>query len=700
MTPVVIQSESAECGLACLAMVAGTYGRRIDIATLRDHFPVSARGTSLKAIIEFAAQLQLHARAYRCDLDALRELQMPCILHWNMNHYIVLVRASERGMTIHDPLCGRRQVSWREASEAFTGIALCLEPMVGFSRGDERRRMRLDTLFSGVAPLRQSLMLVFACSLVLQCLQVALPLLLKITVDELVALPSSHLLLTVAAIFAALQVMIFLVTLARSWVVTYVSAKLANRWTGDVVAHLFGLPLTFFEKRGVSDVMSRLGGIAVIQRTLSTGFVETMIDGLTAIVVLSLMFAYNWSLALVSLSALVIYMALRAIGYGRQRDLINGHIVAQSKQQGHLIESLRAMLSLKANAHEEIRAVQWSALQGESANEEMRVARFRASTVACSQLVFGLERIVTITLATTFVWQQAMTVGLLVAFLAYRDMLSLRLGSLVDRFFEFRMLRVYADRLGEIVMAEPEPRHFVAHEMSEQPASIEVNGVDFTFGPADPHVLRGVTFAVTPGESVAIVGPSGCGKSTLLKLMLGLLTPSTGSIRIDGRLVQEFDPRRLRAMVGAVMQDDHLLSGTIAQNIAMFDPAATSHEVEKAAQAAGAIGFVKALPLGFDTLVGELGSSLSGGQKQRIILARALYRKPRMLLLDEATSHLDSRSEAEVNTSIARLRITRIIVAHRPETIRSADRVVELAGAADISVSRRKLTAMITAEGQ
>jgi ATP-binding cassette subfamily B protein RaxB len=310
------------------------------------------------------------------------------------------------------------------------------------------------------------------------------------------------------------------------------------------------------------------------------------------------------------------------------------------------------------------------------------LARFGLGFSSASQLIFGVERIAVIWIGAVLALQSVFSVGMLVAYLAYKDQFAQRVSGLIDKWVEFRMLRLHGERLADIVLAEPERNQERTGTVTEEPmrARLDVVGLSFRYAEGEPWVLKDCSFTVEDGESVAIVGASGCGKTTLVKLLLGLLATTRGSIALDGWEIDRLGHQRYRQMVGAVMQDDQLFAGSIAENIAFGDDGYDQERVEEAARLASIHDEILTMPMSYHSLIGDMGTTLSGGQKQRVILARALYRQPRILFLDEATSHLDVERERLVNEAIRNMKLTRIIIAHRPETITSADRVLVMHG--------------------
>ena len=419
-----------------------------------------------------------------------------------------------------------------------------------------------------------------------------------------------------------------------------------------------------------------MGSVQAIQRTLTTSFVEALIDGLMAVVTFALMLIYSWKLALVTVLAVALYLCIRAIAYRPVRDRTEQQLVAAARQQSHLLESLRGMKSLKVAGEEPQRRATYENLMTETVNQDVRLARMGLGFNSASQMVFGIERIAVIWIGAVLALQNVFSVGMLIAYLAYKDQFAQRMSALIDKWVEFRMLRLHGERLADIVLTPPEDAHGAPQGLPPVDTRIEVEKLSFRYADGEPWVLKDCSFTVEPGESVAIIGASGCGKTTLVKLLLGLLVPTEGTIRVGGHDLHKLGPRNVRAIVGAVMQDDQLFAGSVADNISFFDPEYDQARIEAAARLAAVHDEIAAMPMGYHSLIGDMGSSLSGGQKQRVILARALYRNPKLLFLDEATSHLDVMKERLVNEAVKLLQLTKIIVAHRPETIASADRVL------------------------
>lgn len=677
--PVLLQTEASECGLVCLAMVAGYWGDATDLITLRQRFSVSRKGTSLKNLIDIAQRLNLLSRPLRVELQQLSQLKLPCILHWDMNHFVVLEKVTDKELTVHDPAAGKQTVSWARSSEHFTGIVLELTPGAMFKAVQAQQRVTLRSLMGKVDGLYIGLARILLTGIVLQAVALAAPFYLQWVVDDVLAAGDRPLLTVLGCGFLLLVVLQAAVGLLRSRMTAALSADLSFQWMGNAFSHLLRLPIPWFEKRHLGDITSRFHAIQIIQKSLTTQLIEGVIDGLLVFSTLLVMFFYSATLTSISLCAVALYATLRCLVFQAQRQATAMHIAHSAKQSTLLMESARGIQSIRLFGREQVRRYAWSNALVDQLNAELRIARLTISFQSANSLLFNGERIVVVWLAALAVMDNRFSTGMLFAFLSYKDQFSQRIAGLLDKIFELRMLHLHGERVADILLAAPEEEGQACEvDLSHRDASIQVCNVSFRYGESEPYVLRNLSLHIQAGQCVAITGVSGCGKTTLLKLMLGLLTPCEGEILIGGVDLQRLGLSNYRRMTGTVMQDDHLFTGTLSDNICFFDTQPDQEKVTSSARQAAVHEEIMAMPMNYNTLVGDIGSGLSAGQRQRILLARALYRAPSLLILDEATSHLDTWNEKLVNAAIAHEDMTRLLVAHRPETIAMAQRVITL----------------------
>ncbi|AJO80229.1 peptidase domain-containing ABC transporter [Pseudomonas sp. MRSN 12121] len=678
--PLILQTEATECGLACLAMIAGYHGYHTNLMELRRRFSVSLKGIALKQLIQTAHRLQLGTRAVKLDLGDLGKLKLPCVLHWNFNHFVVLKAIDARGALLHDPAHGLRRVSLAEFSQSFTGVAVEFWPDSGFEKQQAPPRIKLLGMLGKVTGLYRSLAQVLLLAGALEVFSLVSPFFLQWTIDNVIVSADRDLLSTLVIGFGLLLLMQQAVSGVRAWVMMHMSTLLGVQWQANVFSHLLRLPIQYFEKRHLGDVVSRFGAVGNIQQTLTAAFLSAVLDGLMTAATLGMMLLYSPPLAAIALASMSLYALGRWIWYRPLRNATEEQIVHAARQQSHFLETVRGIRPLKLFQRQDERRAVWLGLLVEQINAGLRTQKLQLIYQQMNGLLFGVENLLVIWLGATMVMDGQFSVGVLMAFNAYKSQFDDRVGSLIDKFFELRMLQLQGERLADIVLQPAENNHgnVDLDSLDEREAGIEIQGLRYRYSDQEPWVLDGVDLRIGAGESVAIVGPSGCGKSTLFNVLLGILPANEGQVRVAGLELSQLGLDGLRELVATVLQDDVLFAGSLSENIGFFDPQVDMPWLIQCAQMAAIHDDIQAMPMGYNTLVGEMGTVLSGGQKQRVMLARALYKKPKVLFLDEATSHLDVHCEQRVNAAIRALRITRIMVAHRPETIASADRVVVL----------------------
>ncbi|WP_083573011.1 peptidase domain-containing ABC transporter [Rhodanobacter sp. OK091] len=674
-----MQADMAECGLACLAMIGEFHQLGGGLASLRRRYSVSARGTSLVQLMEIAADLGLKSRAIQVEPNELGGLQLPCVLHWEMNHYVVLTKVDSRGYTVLDPAKGRVRVSPDSFSKKFTGVALELSPIAGFASVKSVKGPGWRDVTGRIVGLRWSLVQVLGLALAAELIGLLVPFQIRWVVDDVLVSADTHLL---AAIGIGLSVVVLVqgaLNALRGWIVSWVGISFNAQWISNIFRHLLRLPMEYFERRHMGDVVSRFMSVKAVQTTLTGAFVEAVLNGLVGVLALGVMASlFSSPMAAIVVAGFLLYALFRIASFHILWRYTEEQLVYAARQQTELMESVRGVQTIKLMAGESIRCSRLDNATLAAARQDLRVQRISTVFTTVNQALFTLLRVGLITFGARLCLGGSFSAGMLVAFIAYADQFTSRAASLMDRFVDFRLLNLHAERIGDIVLTHTEDEGRPVPGITPRTSQISVKNISFRYSESDSFVFKNVTFTVFPGESVAIIGQSGCGKTTLAKVILGLLQSTEGSIAIGGVDIAKINMPAYRRMVASVMQDDHLFAGSIADNVAFFDITANSHDIESACRLAGIHDDIIAMPMGYETLVGDMGSSLSGGQKQRVLLARALYAQPQILVLDEATSHLDREREASINKAISGLKMTRLIIAHRESTISSADRIIDL----------------------
>jgi len=645
---------------------------------MRAKFGSSQKGVTLRQMMHVATALGMEGRPLKLDLDNLSRLKLPCILHWGMNHFVVLCKIGPRSAVIHDPARGVRKLDLLEVSSQFTGVALELIPGADFRPAHSPPSISLRRLVGTIRGLVPAGLQVLGLALALEAFILVGPFYLQWTMDQVIVSADRDLLSLLAIGFAIVAVFQVVITALRAWLISWISATTSAQWMSNMVGHLLRLPLAWFEKRQVGDIISRLGSVQIIQSTLTIQFIGSLLDGLMSLVVLLIMTFYSPGLAALVAGLFLLYTLLRWAFFAPLWRANEDQIVHAARQQGEILESIRGILPIKLANQQNARRARYANASVQAINRGIRIQQLNISFGVANGLIFGLGRVALIWIAASLVMDEKFSVGMMVAFVAFADMFIHRSTSLADKWADFRMLRLHAERLSDIALSEQENADGVDSCQVPAESSVEFKNVSFRYSDGEPWVLRNCSFRVESGRSIAITGVSGSGKTTLAKIMLGLLKPSEGEVIFGGQNIDDLGHGRFRSLVGAVMQEDQLFAGTIGDNISFGDPDATDERIREAATLAAVSDDIEAMPMGYRTLVGDMGSSLSGGQKQRVILARALYRRPRLLVLDEATSHLDLECERRVNAAVKISSMTRVVIAHRLETIQSADERFEM----------------------
>ncbi|WP_355586380.1 peptidase domain-containing ABC transporter [Xanthomonas cannabis] len=676
--PLYLQTESAECGLACVAMIANYHGHDIDLASLRRRFGGSIRGLGLSHIISICSKLGFLSKALKARPEHLPSSNFPCIAHWNMNHFVVIEHADKKGVTIHDPARGRVRLDYEEVNTSFTGVILELTLESDFSPIQERRRIGLRSLTGQIRGLFKSAAHLFLLAFCVELIGVAIPLQFQWTIDNIIPTGDKQLLTVAAIAFAMATLLHSLLTIARGWLVCWLGAALNSQWITHLFSHLLRLPTSFFEKRSAGDILTRFSSIYAIQNTLSSAFVSAVLDGAFGLLALGILIYYSIAFAGIAVTVTTIYVIIKRIMFRKLWEANEQNVVYMARQQSEIIESIRGINSIRIANIEPLRKSRLSDAATEACRRSMEAQRINETSSGINAGLFGLQKVWLLTCGAALVVSGNFTIGMLVAALTFVDQFTTKLTGLIDKINDLQLIKMHLERIADIALEEPLPlpKSYSGDNFSDY--SIRFVNVGFRYSQSDPWILRGLNLEVNSGESIAIVGKSGCGKSTMLKILLGLDIPSEGHIEIGGQKMDDEGIQRARAIMAAVLQDDNLFAGTIAENISFFERDATIDQIIEAAKKAAIHNEISSMPMGYESLVGDMGSALSGGQKQRVLLARALFRKPRILVLDEATSHLDKYSESITNKHIGELEITRVIVAHRQETIDHADRVIDL----------------------
>ncbi|NVK55601.1 MAG: peptidase domain-containing ABC transporter [Alteromonadaceae bacterium] len=680
-TPLVLQAENSECGLACITMIAGYHGLKVDLAQLRSCHSFSQQGANLKQLIDFAHSLKLNSRAIKVEPEHLKNLQLPCILHWNMQHFVVLTKVNHRYIELQDPAIGQRRLSWQEADKCFTGIALELQPGNQFEPDNFTRPLKITQLWRQIVGIKRSLLVIFALSLLLQLFALASPYYLQLVIDTVIINNDKSLLNVLFMGFLLLLVVEAVTNLSRQAAGIYMSSHLAQQLSVNVFTHLIRLPFSYFLQRHIGDLVARFGSLHDVRQFITHGIVGLILDSLILLCSLALMALYSATLMLIVVAFSGVFLLLRLCLFAPIRRLQQEKIATAAKENSHFIETVRGIQSIRMLKLESFRLHGWQHLLTDTLNRDIQLRRWEMGFSIVHLILFGLENLLVIYFAALLVMEQHFTIGMLYAFISYKNRFNSATSGLVEQFIQWRLLRVHLDRLADIVHCPVAIKSLPTQQVTPQPMRVKAHGVSLknvAFAhPAQAPLFEHINLHIAPGAMVVITGASGNGKSTLAKCLAGLITPTHGQILIDD---QALDSRHSSQHISAVMQDDMCLSGSIMDNVSGFSQHVDMPRLIECCKLACLHDTINQLPMQYYTLVSEGAANLSGGQRQRLYLARALYQQPALLLLDEASSHLDTHCEHLINQNLSRLSMTRILIAHRRETIQMANQRYHLAG--------------------
>lgn len=629
-------------------------------------------------LAEVAAAEGFNLTAYEAQANDLGELKLPGLLFWDRHHFVTLTKFRRgHSVTVHDPAVGKRVMDWDEFKAHYSGAAAELSPTATMKPETQVNKLPLRRLLSRVVGYGPVLLKMALVSLLLEILLLISPLFLQTVMDEVMPVRDNRLLWTLVIGFCAIATFRAIVGMVQSWLSMAMSGMVTAVLKHDTFAHLIKLPLEWFERRGVGQVTSRFTSLNQIRRLFTENILTSLVDGLIAVVMLVVLFAYEWHLALLSVISCALLSVIALVMYKRFHLASTEALRTDSLENNTLVESVTAISSVKMFGNEPHLLSEFRSKMIASTNGALGIARLKAWQTMLSELVTSTGDILLIAMAASLVIKGILSIGAMVGFFAYKQILASKLAALTQAYFDIKLMSVHVDNISDILMDECEAPKMQIPPVAARPKLV-FESVDFRYEGALHPTLKNFDLTVGPGEIVGVTGASGCGKSTLIKILTGALTAQAGSIRLDTLELTKVSPQSFREFFGIVLQSDHLLTGTLLENVTMFDPRPDLPRVEQALQDAAIFEFVESCPSGLDMFIQGHAPTLSGGQKQRLMLARAFYKNAPVLVMDEATSHLDVDTEIAVCEAIRRKGLTTLIVAHRQETLSRCDRVLEL----------------------
>ena len=676
------QNDETDCGAASLAMISRYYGKRLSIARLRDLANVGREGASMYSLAAGAEAVGYRTRAVRTDYQHLMKLDLPAIAHWKGYHYIVVYEVTRFRVVVGDPAIGLIRMKRKEFEEGWTGRLLLLSPTPDLLEQEEQKTT-VRRFLPLLKPYRLLLFEVLMASLLINLFGLATPIFTQTIIDKVLVHQDVQMLNMMLGGMLFIGIFSTLTVLLRRYLLIHISQKLSLRLASDLFTQIMKLPMSFFGKRKIGDILTRFADNRKVQDLITGSAINTLLDVIMVVVYLSVMFVYNAELTGVALVfiplSIVLTLIFTPIMKRNNQRLFEKQAVTQSK----LIESIENVGPIKTSTAELPTRWKYEEFIVQRANQAFHGAKLGMVMDGFSSAIQLLSTTVVLWYGAHLVINGEMSVGQLIAFNVLIGMVMAPILGLVGMWQRLQDAFLSLQRLSDIYDAEPEEIETAESSLLHLPVlsgQIEFKDVSFRYSPDEKNVLENINLEVKSGQTVALVGRSGSGKSTLISLLQRLYRPTEGRILVDGYDIALASGRSLRAQLGVVMQDSSIFTGTIRENISLGDPNATLDRVMDAAKLANAHDFISGYPLGYDTVIGEIGIGLSGGQRQRVCIARALLNEPRIILFDEATSALDTESERAIQENMDAMLEGRsaIVIAHRLSTIRNADRIVVL----------------------
>jgi ATP-binding cassette subfamily B protein RaxB len=678
----VAASELNECGLACLAAVADFFRGEFSLSDLRRFAQHGGRGETLLDLRNIAERIGLAARAVRLEPRSLSALGRPAVLHWEMNHFVVLESVSSTGITVMDPAAGRLVLQWADVHKSFTGVALELKPTERWQqRSAPPRKVSVLDYIGPFANWRTDVTLIVALSLLLEVFVLLAPLQLQMSIDDAVQVSDARLVWVLGLGFAIAALIQAAVATVRGWATAVFGTRVGFELRDRFVRALNRKPAAFFLKHHTADILNRARSVDTIQTVITAQLLQALLDACMSVALVVVMFLVLPLMAALVVGFGILNMAVTAVLRHAAIENSRRQLRVAAKADALFLENARAARAIRLYGKESIRTSVWRNKFVELMNLALGGSRLLMLSAQASQATANLGNVALIAAGTYLVMSGSITLGTMMMFVLFRGFFVERLNNCANYLMELRRVQPHAERIDEVMSDAGSATDLLYEPFAVgegHGVGIEVRNLWFRYGAESPWIFRDLSLRIEPGESVAITGPSGCGKTTLLGILLGQLEPERGEVLVNGRSLRTISSFDYARVIGVVLQDDILFHGTVAENISFFDSPFDMQRVRRCAEMANIAREIEAMPMQYYSLLAEAAANISGGQKQRLFMARAIYHGPKILFLDEATSHLDAESERQVSTAVRSMLLTRVLVAHRKETIASADRVLNL----------------------
>jgi len=688
------QMDAKDCGPACLKIIAKYYGKYYSLQYLRDLCGITREGVSFLDISYAAEKIGLRSLSVKATInDLVEKVPLPCIIHWDNNHFIVVYKTTKTKVYVSDPAKGLLSYShekfkkkWYKKEEA-SGVLMALEPMANFKQIEAHERIEkfktFENLLNYFTPYKKAFGILFGVMLIATTLQALLPFISKSVIDIGIFVRDISFIRMMLIGNIVLLLSITLSNVLRDWVLLHVSTRVNISLISDYLIKLMRLPVTFFENKLVGDILQRAADHERIRNFVMNNSLGMLFSMITFLVFSVILLIYNPVIFFIFIAGSFLYVTWILIFLGVRKKLDWEYFELNSKNQSYWVETIGNIQEIKINNYEDIKRWKWEAIQARIYRLSLKVLMINNTQSQGAQFINQLMNIGVTFYCAIAVISGDITFGMMISTQFIIGMLNGPVSQLVGFIQSAQYAKISFMRINEIhsLQDEDDTSSVISNSLElPKDKSLVVKNLSFAYSPHAPLVLKSLFLRIPEGKVTAIVGDSGCGKSTLLKLLLRLYMPSYGEICIGNMNINNISLREWRSRCGSVMQDGKLFNDTIQNNIVLNEENIDYEALQQAVEVANIIHEIEAMPQGYQTMIGEMGRGLSGGQRQRLLIARALYKRPDYLFLDEATNSLDSINEQKIVKALNNVFQNRtvIVVAHRLSTIRKADQIIVL----------------------
>lgn len=679
--PVVMQMEALECGAASLAMVMAYYGKWIPLEQMRVQCGISRDGSNAKSILSAARKNHMTAKAFRYDMDIVREIPVPAILHWNFNHFVVLCGFTKKGAVLNDPARGRVTVSMKEFDSAFTGVVMTFEPGEGFEKGGEKRSI-ISFAKKRLEGTSGPFMFVVITGILAAAIEIVKPLLSKIFMDSILSRNNPEWLMPFMAFMGAVLIFSLTVEYLNSQYLRKIEGKFAIISNSEFMWHVLRLPMNFFSQRYAGDLASRQALNQSITNSLIGELAPIGLNMVMMVLYLGIMIQYSISLTIIGIITVLINLYAARMISEKVMNMSRVVMREQGKVSSTTTSGIEMIETIKSSGSENGFFEKWSGYLARESSESSRLLKTSIYMNTAPQFLVALANLSVILVGGVLIVKGNFTVGMLMAFQGLISSFMNPALTLTNVGTTIQQMKASMERIEDVLEYEPDVDETggnggVQEGAKKLSGDIRLTDVTFGYSTMAPPLIENFNITIKPGSKIAFVGGSGCGKSTLTKLISGLYQPWSGTIEFDGVNAKEINHMIFTSSLAVVDQDIIMFEDSIANNIKMWDTSIEDFEMILAAKDASMHEEI-ILRDGYNCKLTEGGKNFSGGQRQRLEIARVLAQDPTIVILDEATSALDAKTEYEVINAVKDRGITCIIVAHRLSTIRDCDEIVVL----------------------